>query len=71
LIEGRYHEIHGHQNFTYSLIATFEESLEMAGIILIYALMQYIVDYCPGVRIEFGNSEEKACPETSKDQPDL
>jgi hypothetical protein len=45
LIGGRFAELHGDDNLTYSLIVAFEESLEMAGIItLIWALLSYIGD---------------------------
>ncbi|MFA5516446.1 MAG: hypothetical protein WDA20_09175 [Desulfuromonadales bacterium] len=43
LLGGRYMELHGNQNLTYSMIATVEESLEMAGVIVfIYALLNYV-----------------------------
>lgn len=45
LIGGYYDRLHGHENFTYSMIATIEESLEMAGLIVfIRALLEYIAD---------------------------
>lgn len=45
LIGGRYVELHGTQNLTYSIIATIEESLEMAGVIVfIWALLAYIAN---------------------------
>ena len=61
LIGGRYAELHGHQNLTYSMIATVEESLEMAGVIVfIYALLKYIDDNYEEVRFRFGDLEGKA-----------
>jgi hypothetical protein len=45
LIEGRYAELHGERNFTYSMIVTIEESLEMGGLIVfIWALLKYFAD---------------------------
>jgi hypothetical protein len=34
LIGSRHAELHGYENWTYSMIATLEESLEMAGLIV-------------------------------------
>ena len=43
MLGGHYHELHGRQNLTYSLISTLEESLEMLGLILfIRALLDYL-----------------------------
>lgn len=43
LIGGYFVELYGRRNLTYSLIAVFEESLEMAGLIVfIYALLVYL-----------------------------
>lgn len=54
LIGGRYVELHGSQNLTYSMIATVEESLEMAGVIIfIWALLVYIADNHKEVRFRF------------------
>ncbi len=45
LIGGRYYESHGLNNWTYTLIVTVEESLEMAGLIVfIWALLRYCAD---------------------------
>jgi hypothetical protein len=44
-ISGIYDNLYGCRNVTYSLLYTFEETLEMSGIALfIYALLQYIRD---------------------------
>ena len=54
LVGGRYSESHGTQNLTYSMIATTEESLEMAGVIVfIWALLVYIADHYKEVRFRF------------------
>lgn len=54
LIGGRYAELHGLQNLTYGMIATVEESLEMAGVIIfIWALLAYIADNHKEVRCRF------------------
>lgn len=51
LIGGRYAELHGYENLTYSMITTVEESLEMAGVIIfIWALLVYIADNHKEVR---------------------
>lgn len=47
LFEGRYSELYGSRNLTFSMYATVEEGLEMAGVILfIHALLQYIAEHC-------------------------
>lgn len=54
LIGGRYAELNGMENFTYSIIVTIEESLEMAGIIIfIWALLNYCAD--DNIKIRFRN----------------
>jgi hypothetical protein len=54
LIGGAYAKLHGLQNFTYSMIATVEESLEMAGLIIfIWALLVYFADNYKEVRFRF------------------
>ena len=53
LVGGRYAELHGRENLTYSMIATVEESLEMAGVIVfICALLRYIADNYMEVRFQ-------------------
>ena len=43
MLGGHYHELHGRENLTYSMISTLEESLEMLGLILfIRALLDYL-----------------------------
>jgi hypothetical protein len=54
LIGGRYAELHGKRNWSYSMIATVEESLEMAGLIVfIWALLKYLADHYNEVRFRF------------------
>ena len=54
LIGGRYAELHGEENWTYSMITTVEESLEMAGLIVfIWALLEYCADNYKEVRFRF------------------
>jgi hypothetical protein len=51
LIGSRHAELHGYENWTYSMIATLEESLEMAGLIVfIWALLNYCADNHKEVR---------------------
>lgn len=47
LFEGRYSELYGSRNLTFSMYAAVEEGLEMAGVILfIHALLQYLNEHC-------------------------
>jgi hypothetical protein len=56
LIGSRHAELHGYENWTYSMITTFEESLEMAGLILfIWALLKYCADNYKDVLLRFGD----------------
>ncbi len=55
LICGRYAELNGVFNLTYSLLATVEESLEMAGVIVfVRALIGYLAETYGELRIDFG-----------------
>jgi cellulose synthase/poly-beta-1,6-N-acetylglucosamine synthase-like glycosyltransferase len=55
LIGSSHAELHGYENWTYSMIATLEESLEMAGLIVfIWALLNYSADNHKEVRFRFG-----------------
>lgn len=59
LIGGRYEELHGDQSLTYSMIATVEESLEMAGIILfIRGLLNYLSANYQEVRFRLDDWKE-------------
>lgn len=50
LLGGYHTELYGLENMTYVLITTFEELLEMLGIVVfIYALLSYISSYMKGV----------------------
>ncbi len=56
LIGGRYAELHGEENLTYSMITTIEESLEIAGLIFfIWALLKYCADHHKEVQLYFKN----------------
>ncbi len=51
-IGGWYADLYGYKNHIYSTIATFEEALEMIGILVfIYALLQHINLYLPSIKI--------------------
>ncbi len=53
LIGGRYFELHG-EDLTYTLIATVEESLEMAGAIVFnFGLMQYLAENYQNTQFTF------------------
>ena len=54
LFTGPYGAIYGEQNLTYGLLATVEESLEMAGLIVfIWALLSYVANAYKEVRFQF------------------
>ena len=54
MLGGSYHELHGKENLTYSLISTLEESLEMLGLILfIRALLDYLSAHFSEITINF------------------
>lgn len=54
MIGAYYFELYGPRNFTYTMIATIEESLEMAGVIVfISSLLDYIADVHEEVRLQF------------------
>jgi len=53
MIGGRHAALYGHKNLTYSMIATVEESLEIAGLIIfIWALLEYFREYYSEVRFQ-------------------
>jgi len=67
LIGGRYAASHGMENLAYSMTATVEESLEMAGVIVfIYALLNYIADNYQEIRLRLDNFEGSAQPPDAK-----
>jgi hypothetical protein len=67
LVGGRYAELHGGENLTYNILATVEESLEMAGVIVfIYALLKHIADNYKEVRFRFDNLEGNSRSKTPK-----
>jgi hypothetical protein len=55
LIGSRHAELYGYENWTYTMIATLEESLEMAGLIVfIWALLKYCANNLREGRFRFG-----------------
>ena len=63
LIGGHYADLHGNNTWTYSMIVTVEESLEMAGLIVfIWALLKYCADNFKEVQFQFG-AKQVAVPE--------
>ena len=55
LVAGHYASLHGHVSLTFATLATVEESMEMAGIIVfIYALLKFIEDHYGEVRFRVG-----------------
>lgn len=69
LVESYYHGLYGDQTFLYSMFATVEEGLEMAGVIIfINALMTHLITYY-NANISFGDSRKKsAFPDKPRDQ---
>lgn len=50
LVGASYNAVHGQLDFTYALIVTVEENLEMLGIaVLVYALLAYVPVGLPDV----------------------
>jgi hypothetical protein len=63
LIGGRFAELHGGDNATYVVIVTVEETLEMAGVIVfIRALLAYLADHHPEVRLRFERRPPDGAP---------
>ena len=62
MLDGWYLELHkGQEDLIYSLISTFEESLEMIGLLtFVYALMIYIEESHNGLTIQIGTSKSKS-----------
>lgn len=57
LVGGKYGELHGKDDFQYSMLATVEEGLEMAGVIvLINALLNYLISHHRQIRIDLTHS---------------
>ncbi len=55
LFEGRFHEAYGTERLAYHLFVVVEESLELAGVIvLIHALLGYLASHHPELRLRFG-----------------
>jgi len=60
MIGARYVETSGFDSLAYSMIATMEESLEMAGMILfVFAIMEYIENNFAVLQIRFGSTAEE------------
>lgn len=54
LIGGQHVELHGEENFIYSLITTIEESLEIFGLIFfIWTLLKYCEEHYQAVQLRF------------------
>ncbi len=63
LIEGYYATSHGHENLTFNMIATVQESMEMAGVIVfLYALLQFIQTHYGEVRIRLEGAAQGSGP---------
>lgn len=63
LIGGQWTELYGQENVAYALITTCEQSLQMAGVlVLIYALMSYIASELADLFFHIGASIPKQGP---------
>lgn len=59
-LAGYQHYLHGNQNWTYELLTTFEELLEMVGVVIfIHALLQYINDSLGQIRLAIADEATK------------
>ncbi|MFZ2052894.1 MAG: hypothetical protein WAU81_01735 [Candidatus Aminicenantales bacterium] len=59
MIGGYYAGLHGSRNLDYRMIATVEEGLEMAGVIVfIYALLKYIGSHLGDIEVRFNSDPE-------------
>ncbi|MCS6306131.1 MAG: hypothetical protein H8K07_21080 [Nitrospira sp.] len=69
LVESYYHGLYGDQTFLYSMFATVEEGLEMAGVIIFNnALMTYLITHY-NVSLSLNDSRKKsAFPDKPRDQ---
>jgi hypothetical protein len=57
LLEGQYAVQHGQLNLGYSMIATVQEGMEMAGVVVfIYSMLAYLHDLAPRVLVEIGSN---------------
>jgi len=57
VLDGLWLEVHGSDNLTYTLLIAVEEGLEMMGVIFfIHALLCFIRDHYPEVRLRFGEA---------------
>jgi len=57
-LEGRYAELHGYENWPYSVLVHFEEFGEMFGILLfLYALLSYLETHVGPLELSFSDSK--------------
>ncbi len=64
MIAGRHADLHGTRNLVYALLATVEESLEMAGVILfIRALLVRLADRYGEITFRFEKNRPNAVPD--------
>jgi hypothetical protein len=64
LIGGRYAELNPARDFTYSMIVTLEEGLEMSGIILfIWSLLKHCSDHYSEVSFTFKDQQSRKHPD--------
>lgn len=69
LIGGRYASLYGQNNFTYAILTTFEELLEMLGIaVFIHSLLAYLKRYVEVIPIRISNRPLEAVPEIAQER---
>ncbi|MEP0871167.1 hypothetical protein NDA01_15260 [Trichocoleus desertorum AS-A10] len=70
MIAGQYTTFHGQDNFTYALLTTIEEALEMSGVLVfIYALLVYLRRYIQAIEINIRNTPLEPVIDTSPQEP--
>ena len=59
MLSGMHADLFGEENFTYAMIITCEEFMEMLGVVIfIYALADYINTALGGIRLQFGSEPD-------------
>ena len=58
MVDGKYADLYGKENLTYMLLSTFEETMEMVGLIIfIKTLLEYMANAFPKMELHFRKSE--------------
>jgi hypothetical protein len=69
MLSGAQADAAGEENFTYALIVTLEEALEMLGIVLfLYAIIDHIHQHLGGLQVVVGARRQRAAPAAAHDR---